>query len=132
METQLRLFDVYDKDMEDYNTRMDIWKDWKRGCKKMELCRKYHRTYPVVQKVIDTHTGFSDKAWALVEKGVFDLGYNPNTVTRFVWCVKDYVVLSVDVDVDVDDILNIPIEEMREIRKFGPACEKILLYIQNL
>lgn len=128
METQLRLFDVYDKDMEDYNTRMDIWKDWKRGCKKMELCRKYHRTYPVVQKVIDAHTGFSDKAWALVEKGVFDLGYSPNTVTRFVWCVKDYVVLSVD----VDDILNIPIEDMREIRKFGPACEKILLYIQNL
>ena len=128
METQLRLFDVYDKDMEDYNTRMDIWKDWKRGCKKMELCRKYHRTYPVVQKVIDTHTGFSDEAWALVEKGVFDLGYNPNTVSRFVWCVKDYVVHSVD----VDDILNIPIEDMREIRKFGPACEKILRYIQNL
>lgn len=128
METQLRLFDVYDKDMEDYNTRMDIWKDWKRGCKKMELCRKYHRTYPVVQKMIDTHTGFSDKAWALVEKAVFDLGYNPNTVTRFVWCVKDYVVHSVD----VDDILNIPIEEMREIRKFGPACEKILRYIQSL
>lgn len=128
METQLRLFDVYDKDMEDYNIRMDIWRDWKRGCRKMELCRKYHRTYPVVQKVIDTHTGVTDKAWALVEKGVFDLGYNPNMVTRFVWCVKDYVVLSVD----VDDILNIPIEDMREIRKFGPACEKILLYIQNL
>lgn len=128
MATQLRLFDIYDKDAEDYKIRMDIWNDWKKGYKKMELCRKYHRTYPVVQKVIDAHSGFSDKAWALVEKGVFDLGYNPNTVSRFVWCVKDYVVHSVD----VDDILNIPIEEMREIRKFGPACEKILLYIQNL
>lgn len=128
MATQLRLFDIYDKDAEDYKIRMDIWKDWNKGCKKMELCRKYHRTYPVVQKVIDTHTGFSDKAWALVEKGVFDLGYSPKMVTRFVWCIKDYVVFGVD----VDDILNIPIEDMREIRKFGPACEKILRYIQNL
>ena len=128
METQLRLFNVYDKDTEDYNIRMNIWNDWKKGCKKMELCRKYHRTYPVVQKVLDTHTGFSDKAWSMVEKGVFDLGYNPSTVSRLVWCIKDYVVTSVD----VDDILNLPIEDMREIRKFGPACEKILLYIQNL
>lgn len=128
MATQLRLFDIYDKDAEDYKVRMDIWNDWKNGYKKMELCRKYNRTYLVVQKVIDTHAGFSDKAWALVEKGVFDLGYNPNMVTRFVWRVKDYVVHTVD----VDDILNLPIEDMREIRSFGPACEKILLYIQNL
>lgn len=128
MATQLRLFDIYDKDAEDYKIRMDIWNDWKKGYKKMELCRKYHRTYPVVQKVIDAHDGFSDKAWALVEKGVFDLGYNPSTVSRFVWCVKDYVAHIVD----VDDILNLPIEDMREIHKFGPACEKILRYIQNL
>lgn len=128
MKTQLRLFDIHDKDTEDYNIRMSIWNDWKKGCKKMELCRKYNRTFPIVQKVIDAHTGFSDKAWALVEKGVFDLGYSPRMVTRFVWCVKDYVVCTVD----VNDILNLPIEEMREIHRFGPACEKILLYIQNL
>ena len=53
METQLKLFDIYDKDTEDYNIRMDIWNDWKKGYKKMELCRKYHRTFPVVQKVLD-------------------------------------------------------------------------------
>ena len=130
MEKQLRLFNVYedDKDLEDYRIRMDIWSDWKKGCKKMELCRKYNRTFPIVQKVIDSHSGFSDKAWTLVEKGVFDLGYNPKMVTRFVWCVKDYVVRAVD----VDDILNLPIEDMREIHRFGPACEKILRYIQNL
>ena len=128
MENQLRLFDIYDKDTEDYKVRMDIWNDWKKGYKKMELCRKYNRTYPIIQKVIDSHSGFSDEAWALVEKGVFDLGCNPKMVTRFVWCVKDYVVCTVD----VDDILNLPIEDMREIHRFGPACEKILRYIQSI
>ena len=34
MENQLRLFDIYDKDTDDYKVRMDIWNDWKRDTKR--------------------------------------------------------------------------------------------------